>query len=66
MDKLVINGNKKLYGKVAIKSAKNAMLPLIAACILLDFEVGFLNCSKITDVEIMLEIIKSLGGKFQT
>lgn len=65
MDKITINGNKKLCGKVLVKSAKNAMLPLIAASILLDFEVGFLNCPKIDDVLVMLEIVKSLGGKYR-
>ena len=65
MSKLIINGKNKLYGKVEVKSAKNAMLPLIAACVLLDFEVGFLNCSEIGDVTVMLDIIKSLGGKYR-
>lgn len=65
MDKLIINGKKELYGKIEIKSAKNALLPLIACCILLDFEVGFLNCPKLSDVDVMLDIIKSLGGEYR-
>ena len=65
MNKLIVNGKNKLYGKVDVKSAKNAMLPLIAACVLLDFEVGFLNCSKVGDVMVMLDIIKCLGGKYR-
>ena len=39
MGKFVINGGKKLYGEVDIQSAKNAILPLIASTVLLDFEV---------------------------
>ena len=65
MNKLIINGKNKLYGKVEVKSAKNALLPLIASTVLLDFEVGFLNCSKLNDVDVMLDIIKSLGGKYR-
>ncbi|MBO7215348.1 MAG: UDP-N-acetylglucosamine 1-carboxyvinyltransferase [Clostridia bacterium] len=65
MSKLIINGKNKLYGKVDVKSAKNAILPLIASCVLLDFEVGFLNCNEIGDVSVMLDIIKSLGGKYR-
>ncbi|MBR6737631.1 MAG: UDP-N-acetylglucosamine 1-carboxyvinyltransferase [Clostridia bacterium] len=65
MSKLIVNNCQRLYGKTEIKSAKNAMLPLIAACILLDFEVGFYNCPKISDVLVMLEIIESLGGKYR-
>lgn len=65
MSRLIINGKNKLYGKIKMKSAKNALLPLIASCILLDFEVGFFNVPKLTDVLVMLEIIKSLGGKYR-
>ncbi|MBE5744464.1 MAG: UDP-N-acetylglucosamine 1-carboxyvinyltransferase [Clostridiales bacterium] len=65
MNKLIISGQNKLYGKVEVMSAKNALLPLIASCVLLDFEVGFLNCPKLGDVVVMLDIIKSLGGKYR-
>ena len=65
MDKLIINGKKQLFGEIEVKSAKNAILPLIACCILLDFEVAFLNCPKLSDVDVMLEIIKKLGGAYR-
>ena len=65
MNKLLISGKKRLSGKVQVKSAKNAMLPLIASCILLDFEVGFLDCPKIKDVGVMLEIIENIGGRYR-
>lgn len=65
MNKLIVKGKNKLYGKVEVKSAKNALLPLIASCVLLDFEVGFLNVPRLKDVDVMLEIIKSMGGKYR-
>ncbi len=65
MNKLIVKGKNKLYGKVEVKSAKNALLPLISACILLDFEVGFLNVPKLSDVDVMLNIIKCMGGKYR-
>lgn len=65
MNKLIINGKNKLYGKVEVKSAKNALLPLIASTVLLDFEVGFLNCPRIKDVDVMLEILSAIGGKYR-
>lgn len=65
MNKLIVKGKNKLYGKVEVKSAKNALLPLIASCILLDFEVGFLNVPKLKDVDVMLEIIQCMGGKYR-
>ena len=65
MNKLIVKGKNKLYGKVEVKSAKNVLLPLISACILLDFEVGFLNVPKLTDVDVMLNIIKCMGGSYR-
>ncbi len=65
MGKFVINGGKKLYGEVDIQSAKNAILPLIASTVLLDFEVAFLKVPMLKDVLVMLEIIKALGGKYR-
>ncbi len=62
MSKLVISGGKRLYGSVTAQSAKNALLPLICACILIDGEVTFTNCSMVGDVITMTNIIKSLGG----
>ena len=65
MNKLIVKGKNKLYGKVEVKSAKNVLLPLISACILLDFEVGFLKVPKLTDVDVMLNIIKCMGGSYR-
>ena len=65
MGKFVINGGKKLYGEVEIQTAKNAILPLIASTVLLDFEVAFLNVPMLRDVYVMLEIIKALGGDYR-
>ena len=62
MSKYVISGGKKLYGTVKAQSAKNALLPLISACILVDGEVTFTNVSMLGDVKVMLSIIQSLGG----
>lgn len=64
MSKYVISGGKKLYGTVKAQSAKNALLPLISACILIDGEVTFSNVSMLGDVKVMLSIIKSLGGSY--
>ena len=38
MTKLVINGGKKLSGEVRISSAKNAILPILAASLLASLE----------------------------
>ncbi len=65
MSKLIIDGGNKLYGNVKIQSGKNALLPLISACIMVDGEVTFINCPRLKDTDIMLKIIESLGGKYK-
>ena len=47
MSKFVISGGNKLFGEVTIQSAKNSLLPLISACILVEGKVTFLNCNKL-------------------
>ena len=64
MSSFIINGGNKLYGEVTIQSAKNSMLPLISACILIEGKVTFLNVNKLSDIEVMLKIITALGGKY--
>ena len=64
MSKYVISGGKKLYGTVKSQSAKNALLPLISSCILIDGEVTFSNVSMLGDVKVMLSIIKSMGRSY--
>ena len=36
MDKYIINGGNKLYGSVKIQTAKNSVLPILAAAVLTD------------------------------
>ena len=61
--KLKIIGNKALKGEVSISGAKNAVLKLMAACILAKGETVIYNVPELTDVSIMLEVINKLGAK---
>ena len=63
MDKYIMNGGEKLFGKVKIQSAKNSVLPLLAGSILTDRQVKICNLPHITDVENMLHILSELGCK---
>ena len=65
MDKFVIEGGNKLYGKVEIQSAKNTVLPLLAASILTDEPVKIRGVPCIADVENMLRILIELGCKIK-
>ncbi len=65
MDKFMIDGGNKLYGKVDIQGAKNAVLPLLAASVLTDEQVKIRGVPAISDVENMLRILSELGCKIQ-
>ncbi|MBE5737737.1 MAG: UDP-N-acetylglucosamine 1-carboxyvinyltransferase [Clostridiales bacterium] len=65
MGKYVINGGRKLDGEIKLQSAKNSVLPILAASILTDEEVVVKNCPKIKDVYAMLNILSHLGVKYQ-
>ena len=61
MDKYIIDGGEKLYGKVEIQSAKNTVLPLLAASVLTDEQVKIRGVPTIIDVENMLRILSEVG-----
>lgn len=58
-------GKKILNGEIKVNGAKNAILPLLAATILLDKPAEFSNVPRIEDVERMLELLKILGAEFE-
>ncbi len=61
MDRYIIDGGEKLYGKVEIQSAKNTVLPLLAASVLTDEPVKIRGVPAISDVENMLRILSEVG-----
>lgn len=63
MEKYIINGGNKLYGSVQIQTAKNSVLPILAAAVLTDGKVKILNIPHISDVKNMVKILTSLGCK---
>lgn len=60
MDKLIIKGGKKLEGEVNISSAKNSVLPIIAATILNGNSCTIENAPMLEDVFVICEVLKSL------
>ena len=61
MEKFVIDGGEKLYGTIQVQSAKNTVLPLLAAAVLTDEQVIIRDVPKINDVENMLHILTEVG-----
>lgn len=60
---LVVNGNKKLKGEVIIGGAKNAVLKLMAAALLVEGTTVLHNVPELTDVETMCEVLRYIGAK---
>ena len=64
-EKLIIRGEKKLFGEVKISGAKNSALPLMAASILFFNGYELSNIPDLLDTKIMIKLLKSLGVKTQ-
>src|SRR3989338_9178007 len=65
MDKLVIEGGRRLDGTVTISGAKNACLPILAATLLSDDRSVIRNIPALRDMSTMLRILKNFGVRFQ-
>ena len=63
MDKYIIEGGVRLFGEAEIQSAKNAVLPLLAAAVLTDGQVKIHKCPRIADALNMVAILGELGCK---
>lgn len=65
MYKYLIEGSHPLKGKIRPSGNKNAALPCLAATLLSDEEIVLKNIPDIEDVEVMIEILKTLGSSVQ-
>lgn len=63
MARLIIRGGRRLSGEFTPAGNKNAVLPMIAASLLSDEPVVLHNVPRIVDVEVMLQLLESLGVK---
>lgn len=61
--KYIVSGGNKLFGKLTIDSAKNAILPIIAATIMCDEECVIKDIPLYLDVIEMTLILEKLGKK---
>ncbi len=60
MDKYIVNGGNALFGSVNIQTAKNSVLPILAASVLTDERIVVRNVPAITDVNNMVKILSCL------
>jgi UDP-N-acetylglucosamine 1-carboxyvinyltransferase len=63
MDKLLIQGGKRLSGDIAISGAKNAALPILCAGLLTAGDLELSNVPHLHDVKTMLKLLGQTGLK---
>ena len=63
MENFVITGGKELFGEVNISGAKNAAVAIIPAAILANDVVRIENIPQISDVQLIIEILDTMGAK---
>ena len=61
MSQLLARGGNRLEGEVTIQSAKNSVLPVLAATILTGGTVELRRCPHLRDVEASIRILQALG-----
>lgn len=63
MTSFIVEGGTPLKGTIRVSSAKNAVLPVIAAALLTESECIIEDTPNLSDVKVMREVLTSLGAK---
>ena len=66
MDKLIIEGGRRLEGKVVISGAKNAVLPILAATLLTSGRNEIRGVPRVRDVFTMIRLLSDLGARLES
>ena len=66
MTKYVIEGGRPLYGSIEISGAKNAAVAILPAALLVDGPCRIENIPQISDVTLILQILRELGASVRT
>lgn len=63
MAKLIVTGGRRLSGEIDIQGAKNSVLPILAATLLIGGVSTIHNCPNLSDVAVAIKILTYLGCK---
>ena len=63
MEKFIVRQSEALHGTVRISGAKNAVLPILAACLLTEEPCTITNVPPLTDVMEMAELLEEFGAE---
>ncbi len=66
MDKILVDGGKRLAGEVVISGAKNAALPILASSLLTDGQNTYSNVPALKDIESILVLLSHLGSRIES
>ena len=66
MDKIVIEGGRRLEGTVKMSGAKNAVLPVLAATLLTCGKNIIERVPKVRDVSTMIKLLEGLGAEVES
>ncbi len=61
MEKIIIEGGKRLNGEITVHGAKNSALPILAATVLTTKQTVIHNCPRLTDIDAAINILRHLG-----
>ena len=65
MQKLEINGGKKISGTIPISGSKNATLPILASTILTNKKIIIKNVPIVKDVKTMVDLLGVIGSSIK-
>ena len=60
MDKFIVNGGNQISGKVDISGAKNAVLPLMTAALLVDGKTTINSVPNLRDTRTMIKLVETI------
>ena len=63
MEKLIVEGGRKLRGEVSVSGAKNAVLPLMAASLLTSGISKINNAPALNDIKMMAHLMRIIGSR---
>ena len=63
MDRFIVNGGNQISGKVDISGAKNAVLPLMTAALLVDGKTTINSVPNLRDTKTMMRLLEIIGAE---
>jgi len=63
VEKIYVRGGRPLYGSIRVSGSKNASLPIMAACLLVDGRTTLQNVPDIRDTRTMAQMLREVGAE---